>query len=477
MTPIVLRDYQQDMIVGCRAALKRVKRVLLQAPTGAGKTVLASYMISRCASRGDAAWFICHRAELVAGTSNTFTKFGIPHSQIAAGYSESLEQLVQVCSIDTLKNRLKKLKAPRLAVIDEAHHSGAAGWSKVIDWLRENGTTIVGLSATPQRLDGKGLDAQFDEIVLGPQTAWLIEKGNLAPYKLYAPHVPDMKGVRKAMGDFSKADAAARMDKPTLTGDAIEHWKKYANGMRTVVFAINVDHSKHIAEQFCAAGIPAAHLDGDTPKAERKAIIAAYAAGELQVLTNVDLFGEGFDLSAIAQTDVTIDCVMLMRPTQSLALFLQQVGRALRPALGKIAVILDHAGNVMRHGFPDDEREWFLVGKKGKSKGGADTLDAGPPPPMTCGCCFQQVRRPAVICPTCGTELTAPAEVKAITVSKAELIEIKEREKARIRDMRKREEAACKSLQDWIALGKQRGYEFPAAWALKRHGLRSAKAA
>jgi DNA repair protein RadD len=470
---IILRDYQDDMIDSARQALRRAKRVLLQAPTGAGKTVLASFIISETASRGGSAWFICHRAELVEGTSKTFHKFGMPHGYIASGYPMMLHQLVQVCSIDTLKGRLDNLVAPRLAIIDEAHHGGAAGWAMVMDWLRAHGTIIIGLSATPQRLDGKGLDAHFDEMVPGPQTAWLIERGNLSPYRLYAPHSPDMKGVRKQMGDFAKGDAAEKMDKPKLTGDAIAHWHKYARGLRTVVFGITVAHSQHIAEQFNAAGICAAHLDGGTNKGERKRIVQDYAAGRIQVLTNVDLFGEGFDLSSIAQTDVTIDCVMQMRPTQSLALHLQQVGRALRPSEGKTAIILDHAGNSSRHGFPDDEHEWSLEGRQGGRKAANDNA---PPPPVTCDGCFQQIRRPTPpCCPSCGKRLLADA--KQIEVADGELIEMTDAEKDRVRAMRKQEEAACKTLDDWVSLGRKRGYDFPMQWAQKRYGYRNRRAA
>lgn len=471
--PIELRDYQADIIQQTRSALKRAKRVLLQAPTGAGKTVLASYMIGQTAARDGSAWFICHRAELVEGTSKTFHKFGITHGFIASGYPMSLQQLVQVCSIDTLKSRLDKLKAPRLAIVDEAHHGGAAGWAMVMDWLHSNGTVIVGLSATPQRLDGKGLDAHFDDIVLGPQTAWLIEQGNLSPYRLYAPHAPDMKGVRRQMGDFAKGDAAEKMDKPKLTGDAISHWHRYAGGLRTVVFGITVAHSQHIAEQFNGAGIKAAHLDGGTNSGERKRIIQDYAAGRIQVLANVDLFGEGFDLSSIAQTDVTIDCVMQMRPTQSLALHLQQVGRGLRPGDGKVAIILDHAGNSARHGFPDDEREWSLEGRQG---GRTAANDNEPPPPITCDGCFQQIRRPTPeFCPSCGKRLLADA--KQIEVADGELIEMTELEKQRVRAMRKNEEAECKTLDDWVSLGRKRGYDFPLQWAQKRQGFRQRRSA
>lgn len=463
-----LRGYQANMIEGARAALRRVKRVLIQAPTGAGKTVLASFMVGQTTGRGQAAWFICHRAELVEGTSKTFHKFGQAHGIIAAGHPMNLQQLAQVCSIQTLVNRLHTLKAPRLAIIDEAHHCGAENWAKVVKWLHDNGTLVVGLSATPQRLDGQGLDAHFDEMVMGPAVSWLIEQGFLAEYRVFAPPGADMTGVRKQMGDFARGETEARVDKPKLLGDMIEHWKRHAMALRTVAFGVTVAHSQHIAEQFNAAGIPAAHLDGGTPKGERAQIIRDYADGRLRVITNVDLFGEGFDLSAIAQRDVTVDCVIQGRPTQSLALHLQQVGRALRPQPGKVAIILDHAGNTQRHGLPDDEREWTLEGRP-KGRGAAN--DNAPPPPVICDGCFNAIRRPLPpACPHCGKRLLA--EVKEIKVAEGELVEITPAMKRELQMQRQREEAEAKSLEQLVALARARGYKYPTQWAQHKFGAR-----
>jgi superfamily II DNA or RNA helicase len=465
--PIQLRDYQDELISNLRAALRRSKRVLVQAPTGAGKTVLASYMIDGTRGRSQSAWFICHRAELVEGTSKTFSKFGIHHGIIAGGFPMDLKQLVQVCSIDTLKNRLASLQAPRITIIDEAHHSSAAGWALVVKWLHDHGTIIIGLSATPQRLDGLGLDAHFDEMVPGPAPSWLIERGHLAPYRIYAPSAPDMKGVRKQMGDFAKGETAARMDKPKLTGDAITHWRKYADGLRTVAFGVTRAHSMHITEQFNAAGIPSAHLDGDTNKGARKRIIQAYADGSIRVLTNVGLFGEGFDLSAIAQRDVTIDAVLDMAPTMSLAAYMQRGGRMLRPYPGKVGIYLDHAGNSARHGFFDDEREWTL---EGKAKGGKAANDNGPPPPVTCDACFQQIRRPVPEFCTCGKRLQA--EAKPIEVADGELKLQTEADKLATRQRLKQEQADCKTLDELVNLARKRGYKHPMKWAAHVHGNR-----
>jgi DNA repair protein RadD len=459
---VVLRDYQTDLINRARDALRKHRRVLIQSATGSGKTALATHMAIQSVSRNKRVNFICHRAELVEGTSKTFHKFGLPHGFIASGRPMTVATMANVCSIDTLKARLEAVKEPDIAIWDECHHMGAAGWQMVqAAWPN---AYHIGLSATPWRLDGTGLGDFFDAMVMGPSVAWLIEHGHLSQYRVYAPHVPDMKGVRKAMGDFAKGDAEKRMDKAKLTGDAIAHWQRYARGLRTVVFCVTIAHSKHVAEQFSAAGVPAAHLDGTTPKGERKRIIQAYASGQIQVLCNVDLFGEGFDLASIAERDVTIDCVMLMRPTQSLSLHLQMLGRALRPYLGKIAIILDHAGNTSRLGFPDDEHEWTL---EARQKGRGSKKPEGPPPPITCDKCFQQIRRPLPPkCPTCQKILLADAKLPE--ASDGELVEVTDEEKRRRRAIMKQEEAEARDLGALIALGAKRGYKNPGTWARKK---------
>lgn len=465
-----LRDYQDDMICRAREALRRVRRVLIQAPTGAGKTVLAAFMTTTSLSRRQRVWFICNRDELVAGTSNTFRKFGIPHGVVKAGYPMDVSQLVQVCGIDTLKNRLHMLPPPNLVIWDECHHIAAAGWAAVMSRL--GAARHVGLSATPIRLDGKGLDDSFDEIVLGPTLEWLMDHGHLARYRLFAPSAPDMKGVRKAMGDFSPGQTAERADKPKLIGDMIKHWTGKAAGMRSVAFAVNRAHSMHIAESFTAAGIPFAHLDGTTPKDERKRVIQAFATGQLLGLSNVGLFGEGFDLSAIAQMDVTIDCVIDGAPTMSLSAYMQRGGRMLRPN-GLIKVYLDHAGNSARHGFFEDERDWTLQGiEKRAAKGDNDNE---PQPPKTCPECFMQVRQPAPPeCPHCGASLrAAPKEMKVD--ADADLAEVTEEQRKASRADQMREQEACKTLGQLVHLGQRRGYKSPQQWAFKVWSARMKK--
>ncbi len=470
---IQLRDYQTDLQARTGQALRRVKSVLLQCPPGGGKTAIATSIATAFVATSSRVWFICHRAELVDQTSKTFHKYGLQHGFLVAGYPMSLGQMVQVCSIDTLKNRLAMLKAPRIALIDECHHSGAAGWALVIKWLVDNGSQIIGLSGTPQRHDGAGLDAHFDELVLGPAVAWLMAEGHLSQYAIYAPSAPDMQGVKKFMGEWAKADTEERMKKPKLTGDIIDHWKKLAPGKRTIGFAVTVAHSIYMTDLFNAAGIQAAHLDGKTPKAERKRIIQDFAAGRLCVIWNVGLFGEGFDLSAIAQMDITIDCIIDAAPTLSLPWYLQKVMRPMRPAPNKEAIILDHAGNSNRHGYPDDEREWSLEGR-GKGKKAAN--DNAPPPPVTCDKCFRQIRRPLPeFCPTDWCKKRLVAEVKPLEVAAGELARKTEADKRATRARLLQEQSDCKDIGALADLFRRRGSKNPVYQAGKVWGARAKK--
>lgn len=465
LAAIVLRDYQHDIVARTGQALRRSRRVLVVLPPGGGKTVIAAFIASAFAGRGQTTFFNCHRAELLQQTSLTFTKCGLAHGFVAPGHVMSASQLVNVASIDALKRRLATIKPPRVVIWDETHHIGAAGWAAIMEAWPD--TIHIGLTGTPWRLDGTGLGAYYDEMVLGPTVEQLIDMRALSPFLLYAPDKPDMVGVKRSMGDFAKGASGERMKAPKLVGNIITHWKKLADGMRTVGFAVNRAHSKLMVERFNEAGIPAAHLDGDTPDGERKRIIRDFADGRILVLWNVDLFGEGFDLSAIAQRPVTIDCAILARPTQSLSLYLQQAMRCMRPAPGKVAVILDHAGNSDRHGFPDEEREWSLEGY-GKGKAANDN---GPPPPITCGSCFMQIKRKVPMpetCPHCNAKLALKPKTANLAEGEGELVLKTDEDKARQRAQRKAEEREAKDLQALVALAVMRGYKNPQKWAFAK---------
>lgn len=445
-----LRPYQSEIIQQTRTLMREGQRsILIQSPTGSGKTALTAEMLGNAAAKGMPSLFIVHRRELVKQSMRTFERVGIRYGVIAAGFFEDYRQPIQICSVQTVGRRLRRIKKPRLVVWDECHHVAAGTWSTIYD--SQSQARHVGLTATPERLDGRGLNKWFTSMVKGPDVSWLIENKFLADYRLYAPSTVSLAGVHTRMGDFVKSELSAAVDKPTITGDVIRHYQRYAGGKRAVVFCVSIEHSKHVVAQFQAAGIPAAHVDGETDGETRDREIQRFERGETLVLSNVELFGEGFDLPAI-------EAAILLRPTQSLGLYLQQVGRALRPSEGKAnAIILDHAGNCERHGLPDEPRDWTLLGR-GEKKQASDGSSASV---KICPKCFAaqfSVGRPA--CKLCGHVFeTKPREIEHVD---GELVEV---DPAAVRLQRAREQGRAESLQDLIALGRRRGYKKPEAWA------------
>jgi superfamily II DNA or RNA helicase len=444
-----LRPYQDDLISSARARISAGdKRVLMVAPTGAGKTALASFMLGTAAGRGMPSWFNVHRRELIIQSSKMMDKVGIPHGVISSGFPFSRSQRVQVVGVNSVKSRMGKVITPKMIIWDECHHVASKTWTDIFEAFPD--AIHIGLTATPMRLDGKGLGPWFDSIVEGPTTRWLIQNGYLTPYKLFAPWSPDMAGVKKTRGDFSASDAAEVMDKPSITGDCISHYRRLADGKRAIVFASNIEHSKHVVEQFRASGYRAAHLDGTLSRSVRDAVLRQFERGEIQVLSNVDLFGEGFDLPAI-------EAVILLRPTASTGLYMQQVGRALRTFDGKdYAIILDHAGNAMRHGLPDEIREWSLEDrpKRAKKKPGEDEVKI-----RQCPNCFA-VHEPAPHCPECGH--VYEIKTRKLEVREGELSEV---DQTLFRAQKKREQTQARTMEQLVDLATDRGYKNPTAWA------------
>lgn len=442
---ITPHPHQLKMIAEGREAFQSHNAVLFQSPTGSGKTVIGTMVAHGAHQRRKRVMFTVHRDFLIEQTSDMFRIADLPHGIVAAGFSGDMNARVQIASIDTLKHRLDRVVRPDLLIIDECHHSLAAGWLKVIRKFMEEGTKVLGLTATPWRLSGEGLGRVFNHMVKGPSVRWLIENGFLCDYRAFAPSIPDLSGVHSRHGDFVRSEVEEAVDKPTLTGDAIGHYQRLAGGKRAVAFCVSIAHSEHVSASFRESGINAAHLDGNTPKEQRRRTIAAFRRGEIQVLTSVDIFGEGFDIPAV-------EAAILLRPTQSLSLHLQQVGRALRTAPGKErAVILDHAGNLMRLGMPDADFDWSLadIEKKAKKKGEASVAV------RQCVKCFG-VFTPAPFCPYCGEEQpTASREIEQVD---GELQEITPEMAKAMAEQKKREVQRARTKEELDKIGKDRGY-------------------
>jgi DNA repair protein RadD len=353
-----LRPYQHDVIAECeRVVAAGQRRILLVAPTGSGKTIIAGKIIKNTVEQGKRVLIFAHRREIVGQTSDKLLAENVEHGIVQAGFPLDLDLPVQVATIQTLvaRTRSQRLELPAadLLMVDEAHHAPAQTYKTAIDAYPE--AVLIGLTATPCRGDGRGLGGIFDVIVECPQVAELTAAGHLVPAVIYAPAERlDLRGVRVEKGDYAEGQLAARVDRDDLVGDIVTHWHRHAEQRRTVVFAVNVAHSMHIAREFEKAGIRAEHVDGSTPKHERDAVLARLASGETQVVCNCMILTERFDLPVMG-------CIVLARPTRKMGLYRQMIGRALRPAEGKAnAIVLDHSGAVFAHGFPDDPVEWTL---------------------------------------------------------------------------------------------------------------------
>ena len=452
---MTLRPYQNQLANDIRAAFgSGANRPLAVSPTGSGKTVLFSYITSQVLKRGSRVIIVAHRREILDQISATLKRVGVPHGFIQAGKSTS-NQPAMVASIQTLARRLDTIPAPDLVIIDEAHHAVSKSYVQMFAaWPTAK---FIGVTATPERLDGKGLGAMFDRMVMGPSVQWLIDNGFLAQPVYYAPReVVDLSQVHTVAGDFDRSEAEEIVDTPRITGDAVTHYVRFCNRQRAVAFCISVAHAQHVADTFNSCGIPSASIDGTLDPEVRKQRVEDLTAGKILVLTSCELISEGFDLPAV-------NAAILLRPTQSLSMHLQQVGRALRPYPGKTnAIILDHVGNCLRHGLAEQERDWDLGGREKRLKK-SSLVET-----KQCSKCFAIFA--GTVCPQCGSQREiATREIEEVD---GELQRLSIEDISKKREER-REEAKCKTLDDFRALAKLRGYKL--GWAFFRWQARQRK--
>jgi len=433
-----LRPYQQQLITAIRLQYQLGHRkVLAVLPTGGGKTVIFSHIAQSAARKGNRVLIAVHRQELLDQACRSLP---MPHGVIAANRAMDLSAAVQVASVQTLARRLHKLPRDffQLIVVDEAHHSNAGTWAQVIEHFRS--AHLLGVTATPCRGDGRGLGEWYQAMVEGPSAAWLTDHGFLARARVLAPPGFDTTGLRKRMGDFDTREAEQRVG--TIMGDCLSHYRKHLSGQTAIAFCCSVAHAEAVAALFMGAGIPAASIDGSMDGATRRDLLQALGTGRIKVLTSCALIGEGVDVPSVG------GCILL-RPTQSVSLHLQMIGRCLRPSPGKAAVILDHVGNTLRLGHHLEPREWTLEGIAKRDREKAPSV-------KVCPQCFAAMASQVRQCLECGHQF-AP-EVRELQQVDGELVELAARE-------RKREQGGAQSLQDLIALGQQRGYKNPVAWA------------
>jgi len=336
--------------------------VAVQLPTGAGKTIIFTAVANEFVAQSQPVLVIAHRTELItqaASKLEAVTKRKV--GTIKSGYKPDPDCLIQVASIQTLIRRTPPPAS--LVIFDEAHHCHSKTYATVMKHYREQSAYILGCTATPARTDGRGLrflysgTPGFDVLIKGSSVRELIEQEYLAPFKIYSPSkIIDASSakIKTTAGDYNQKQLAEYVEKTLIIGDAVETWTTHAYLKKTVLFAVSVKHSKELAQGFRDAGIPAMHLDGKTPKKERVALLAAFEAGHILVLCQHSIVTEGVDIPGI-------EAIQLVRPTKSLIVWFQAIGRALRPAPGKdTAIIIDHTDTHLNLPWPDDEIQWSL---------------------------------------------------------------------------------------------------------------------
>ena len=378
---ITLRPYQQDLIDDIRSAIANGKHsVCAVLGCGGGKSIIQGSIAAMATAKNNNVLFLVHRKELCQQIAETFTACGVDFKHC------------DVMMVQTASRRISRLTEPALIIVDEAHHILSNSYTRILE--RFPAAVVLGFTATPQRMNEGGLGAVFQQLIESVSTEWLIQNHYLAPYKYYGVQLADASKLHTKQGDYDRQEVEDLMNRSAIFGSAVENWQKYASGKKTIIYCSSITTSKNTVKTFQSVGIPSAHLDGTTPKPERDRVVNDFRAGKILVLSNVDLFGEGFDVP---------DCeaVVLLRPTKSLTLHIQQSMRSMRADPNnpdKVAIILDHVGNYTRHGLPDDKHEWSLAAKKKRKENKINVKQ--------CPNCFAILPTSARICKFCKFDFT-----------------------------------------------------------------------
>jgi DNA repair protein RadD len=353
---ITLRPYQEKAIDDLRETMRRHRRVLLQLPTGGGKTIIFAAIATSAAQKGSRVLILVHRKELVRQTVEKFRMFGMEPAILGRSDGWEASHLV-VGMILTAANR--DLLDYDLVIVDEAHHAVSASWAKVLDKLPA--ARVLGVTATPQRLDGRGMGERFDAMIQGPSVRDLTNGGFLAPIEAWGIEDATVCNLRLINDNWSPA--ALQSVLAPFTDRALAEWRQRAHAVRTVAFCCSVAHAEYVARRWREAGYSAACIHGAMDEGLRDRIVAAFGAGSLTLLTCCELIDEGFDVPEVG-------CVLQLRPTESIVKHFQQIGRAMRQkADGSPCVVIDMVGNIegtVRRkglGLPDEVESWSLDGQ------------------------------------------------------------------------------------------------------------------
>ncbi|TJY06209.1 DEAD/DEAH box helicase [Lactobacillus amylovorus subsp. animalium] len=435
-----LYDYQQTAVKEARhQLLLKNKGVLIVMPPGSGKSVVIAEIARLTTLKKNRVLFFVHRQELVRQIKDSF-----------------IEQDVDLhyCTIMTVgkvANRLNILPKPNLIIVDESQHSRAKTYQKIFDYYDD--VPRLGFTGSPWRLSGKGFKDIYSAMVQGPTTKWLIEHHKLAPFTVYGYQLGDKSTLKSgSTGDYTKK-SLDNYTKSIIHGDIVKSWLKFAKGRKTIVYCHSTSFSKEVAQAFRDAGINAVHADAKTPEGKRDKIMKAFKNGEIKVLCNVDLVSEGFNVPDCS-------CVVLLRPTESLVIYLQQSMRAMRYQKGKHAVIIDQVGNFERFGLPDTDYHWSLEDRaKHPHKEGSKTDG---PAIKTCPECFAVIKASNVTCPLCGHDFSA--EIRKIKQKKDQKLQAIKAQQIHINYISTKKPEELTSFRDLALYGKLHGFKPGWAW-------------
>lgn len=422
-----LREYQKTFYNAIRMSIASGhKRIMCVSPCGSGKSVVIQKTIESAEQKGNTVLVLCHRREIVDQLSDRLARY----------------RNVSVGMVQTITRRLDKIQKPNIIIIDEAHTAKSASYLRVLEYFHDS--YALYFTATPQRTDGKGFDDIADDIIESVSVRWLIENKYLTQFQYYAPKtLLDTSKLSITAGEYDGKQATEILDKPKIYGDVLECYRKYAYGLKTIVYCSSIEHSEKTAQAFNNAGIVSAHIDGKTNKQTRSDIIRRFRSGEIRVLCNYSLIVEGFDVPDAG-------CVICLRPTQSMIVHVQSTMRCMRISAEKpYSVILDLVGNYQRHGLPDDDREWSLQGRKKRTRQKEQNTVMA----RTCQKCFRTYSGSAPICPYCGFN-NGKTKQELEADEKAEL----ERVTAENRKQKRMEVGMARTVDDLKRIAAERGY-------------------
>lgn len=428
-----LREYQDHLINMIRYAIMNGSRSIVSVlGCGGGKSIIQAEIARSATAKGNRVLFLVHRKELCEQIANTFKAQGVDMN------------LCSVSMVQTVSRHIDKLFKPRIIITDEAHHSTATSYKKI--YAAFSDACRLGFTATPCRLNKGGLGEVYDKLITSVTTQWLIENNYLSPYKYYSVKLADTSGLHIKAGDYKADEVAELMQNKEIYGETVKQWEKLAKNKKTIAYCASVEAAEQTAEQFRQAGYTAASLSGSTSKELRARIMQEFRESKIMILTNCELFGEGLDVP-------DCECTVLLRPTQSLTLYIQQSMRSMRYMPGKTAIIIDHVGNCYLHGLPDDNREWTLEPKK-KQENMVKIRE--------CPQCYAVYPPTQQKCPYCGYAAVKEIQRKDKEVVEIDLVEMKRKDD--IRNTRL-SDADLRTWPEVVEFQKLHGYKF--AWCIR----------